>query len=71
MSGYWYPPPPPPPRPPGREPLGAWIFAGIAIIVGLWFAAHVMGAALTRDNPPAACQVLGGTWSAWNGWSCG
>jgi hypothetical protein len=26
---------------------------------------------LARQDPPAACQVFGGSWSAWSGWTCG
>lgn len=45
--------------------------AGLAILAGLYAGWHVIPALAVRDNPPLACQLAGGTWNPWDGWSCG
>jgi hypothetical protein len=32
---------------------------------------RVVSAEETRNSRPAACHLLGGTWTIWNGWHCG
>ena len=38
-----------------------------AVVIGF----HVVPAWLAHDNPPLACQLAGGHWDLWNGWTCG
>lgn len=45
--------------------------AGLAILAALFAAWHVIPALAAKDSPPLACQLAGGTWSLWSGWSCG
>ena len=44
----------------------AYLVLAAAIIV----AARVAWEVLQFTSPPYACQVLGGSWSLFNGWSC-
>jgi len=46
------------------------IAAGLVILLTLVVAFHVGAAELARGNPPLACQLDGGTWNIWSGWSC-
>lgn len=60
---------------PQRE-SAAPVALGPVIIVGLfmvfiWAGLHVMQNIDARDYPPAACQLFGGHWGIWSGWSCG
>ena len=41
-----------------------------AILLALWVVWHIAAALEARSDPPAACQLLGGTWSFWDGWHC-
>jgi hypothetical protein len=43
----------------------------VIIIIGLTLIVRVGGNMLSHANPPATCQLLGGSWSWWSGWSCG
>jgi hypothetical protein len=36
----------------------------------LFILGHIVRAELTKDYPPVSCQVFGGTWDIYNGWSC-
>lgn len=56
------------PRPPN---YGKWIFWLLVLLAGCWVAWHPVHAELTRDNPPVSCQLAGGTWNMFTGWSCG
>jgi hypothetical protein len=38
----------------------------IVLIVGI----RVYSNYQAKDNPPASCQLLGGTWNIWDGWRC-
>ena len=42
----------------------------LAVIVALYGIVHVANAQVTKNNPPAACQLLGGSWNFWDGWTC-
>jgi hypothetical protein len=44
--------------------------AGLAILAALFVGWHVVPALMAKDNAPIACQLDGGTWSVWSGWSC-
>jgi hypothetical protein len=57
------------PRQPARKRGREWRFV-LLILVGLFLAWHVVPALSSRDNPPASCQILGGHWNPWSGWSC-
>lgn len=39
-------------------------------LFALWAGWHVVPALMVKDNPPIACQIDGGSWSFWSGWSC-
>lgn len=44
-----------------------------SVLIGLvimWGVVHVVNAVGVRNDPPAACQLLGGSWNIWSGWSC-
>lgn len=45
--------------------------AGLLILAGLFIGWHVVPALAAKDNLPIACQMAGGHWSIWSGWSCG
>jgi len=47
------------------------LVAGLLILLGLFAAWHVVPALVAKDSPPVACQLAGGQWSIWNGWTCG
>lgn len=51
--------------------VGGKIIGIIGILILIWAGFHVIPAFLVRDNPPVSCQVLGGTWNLWTGWTCG
>jgi hypothetical protein len=42
----------------------------VAVVVVLEVVWHVVPALAAKDSPPAACQLLGGQWSVWTGWTC-
>jgi hypothetical protein len=45
---------------------------GVVLIVALLFAGyHVWHAESTKSSAPVSCQLLGGHWDIWNGWTCG
>ena len=44
-----------------------WTFLFIVTVIVI---VHVSHAESVKNNPPVACQVLGGSWNAWNGWTC-
>lgn len=58
----------------GKAPFvitGKELMAGLAILAALFIAWHVVPALAAKDSPPIACQLSGGQWSLWSGWSCG
>lgn len=40
----------------------------VLLLLAVWV--KVDGNLADRSSPPAACQLLGGSWSWWSGWSC-
>lgn len=44
----------------------------VTLVIGtIWFAgSHLENAQATRNDPPATCQLLGGSWNPWSGWNC-
>lgn len=64
-----------------KEPLGHYaadiakgtvkLTTMILIMVALFIGYHLVSAQISKPNPPAACQLWGGSWNFWNGWSCG
>jgi len=47
------------------------IIALLAILAGLWIAYHPYHAETTKNQPPVACELFGGQWDLWHGWTCG
>jgi hypothetical protein len=49
-----------------------WIIAAAVVIiwVALWAGHHVYSAEMNKPYPPPACQLFGGSWNVWDGWSC-
>ena len=43
----------------------------VAIALALGIAVKISASEQAKDNPPVACQILGGQWNIWNGWECG
>lgn len=41
--------------------------AALILAIGAW---RIFNNEMARYNPPASCQLLGGSWSIWNGWQC-
>lgn len=48
----------------------AIIIGVISAFVFSWVAKHIYLAEETKNNPPIACYISGGSWDIWNGWSC-
>jgi hypothetical protein len=46
------------------------VFAACLILIALFVAWHVVPALVVKDDPPLACQLDGGQWSIWTGWTC-
>jgi hypothetical protein len=42
------------------------LFVCFLIIIFVW----LMGNYITEGNVPASCQVLGGHWTVFSGWTC-
>jgi hypothetical protein len=55
----------PPPR--SRAWL-AWLAVCLVVAYG---AVRIVSNEASHGAPPAACQLLGGSWDIWNGWRCG
>lgn len=49
---------------------GGCLVAIIAVMLVLFAAVHVVNAESTRNDPPAAYQLAGGSWDIWDGWRC-
>ena len=54
---------------PQRHPMP--VLRVILIILLVLGGLRIIGNEMSRNNPPAACQVFGGQWSVWSGWRCG
>jgi len=39
-------------------------------VLALYGFIHVASAEASKSSPPAACQLLGGSWNFWDGWTC-
>jgi hypothetical protein len=44
--------------------------AVLVILLSLYAGSRVYGNLETRDQVPAACQLMGGKWGIWSGWDC-
>lgn len=60
-----------PPRPPKQRGTGATVIQVVLIVLAVLLGVRVIGNEMSRSNPPASCQILGGSWSIWDGWHCG
>ncbi len=65
------------PAPERRDPrpkltTGArYLIAGIIIVALIaWGLDHIAANEAAKADPPVACQLLGGSWSIWDGWTC-
>ena len=56
---------------PGKGTNGRVLVILAVAALLLWAGYHVLEAEVTKGTPPAACQLLGGTWDIWSGWRCG
>ncbi len=43
----------------------------ITVLAVMWVLARIAGNEQVKDSPPPACQLLGGQWDIWDGWTCG
>jgi len=44
---------------------------GVLVALAVIFITGKIGDNMTyRNDPPAACQILGGHWNIWDGWQC-
>jgi hypothetical protein len=57
-----------PPTSPVRR-ANPWITLAIVLLF-LFALIHVATNEAAKNSPPAACQLLGGTWNFWDGWHC-
>jgi hypothetical protein len=48
----------------------AVIIAVIITLAAIWAFYKIESNEAVKNSPPAACQLLGGHWSIWDGWSC-
>lgn len=44
--------------------------ACVALVLAILIAGRIAWEVVQFSSPPYACQVLGGSWSLFNGWSC-
>lgn len=49
---------------------GSKLAAVLFVLILIWIGFHVIPAWIARDNPPLTCQILGGHWNLWSGWTC-
>lgn len=59
-------PQPPASRVRRRSP---WLVLVVLLLV-IWAGYKVESNEAAKHSPPAACQLLGGHWSIWDGWQC-
>jgi hypothetical protein len=52
-----------------RHPARGWVIAAV-ILLAAYGVIRITTNEAAKNNPPAACQLLGGTWNIWNGWQC-
>jgi len=48
-----------------------WVWVVVALVLVAWALIRVETNIHAKAAPPAACQLLGGTWNIWDGWRCG
>lgn len=48
-----------------------WLIIVMAAVLTLIIGARVLTNIEARPYPPLTCQLLGGSWDLWNGWTCG
>jgi hypothetical protein len=46
------------------------VAALVVAALTMWVAVHLLNAEVSKNNPPVACLLDGGTWNLWSGWSC-
>lgn len=46
------------------------IFVMAGVLVLFYVVQRVQSNESVRHDPPAACQLVGGTWNWWDGWRC-
>lgn len=54
-----------------QAPRLAPVIIPLLAVLLVWGVLHVIGNVAARQDPPAACQIFGGHWGIWSGWSCG
>jgi hypothetical protein len=60
-----------PGRPVHRDHTTRTVLIVIAVIlVAIWATYNVASNEAVKNDPPAACQLMGGHWNIWDGWSC-
>jgi len=47
------------------------IIAAGLVLMAVYACLRMADNELHRSAPPPACQLLGGSWGIWSGWSCG
>ena len=56
---------------PRQEPnWGKRIFILLLVIAVVFVGVHVISAKSSKNSPPAQCQLFGGHWNIWSGWTC-
>lgn len=53
-----------------REAIVVLAAIALVVIAGGVIALKLYHAQSTRNYPPPACELFGGTWDSWNGWRC-
>jgi len=51
-------------------PLRVMVAVMIGALVLIYVVQRIQGNEQVKNTPPAACQLMGGTWSWWDGWRC-
>lgn len=49
--------------------MKALVIIGVVLVV-IYGLARVEFNESVKHNPPETCQLLGGTWTVWDGWRC-